>query len=143
MFERLAFACHLTLLVGACGLTGLGLIFAVFMDEVRPLCVGLAGGALSRILHQHGYRAWNFRRWEESFEPSDGGQTLVLEPERAERAKELSRLLVELATIDESKTGRDVWAVQELRQQAGALLKRDPALREDLADELAKHPEIE
>jgi hypothetical protein len=142
MLERLAFACHLALLVGACGLTGLGLIFAVFMDEVRPLCVGLAGGALSRILHQHGYRVWNFRRWEESFEPSDGGQSLVLDPARAERARELSRLLQELATLEENEASRDVWAVQDLRHRVGAMLERDPALREDLAGELAKHPEI-
>lgn len=142
MFERLAFACHLALLVGACGLTGLGLIFAVFMDEVRPLCMGLAGGALSRILHQHGYRVWNFRRWEESLEASDGGQPFSLDPAQAQRASELSHVLRELAAIKENEGSRDVWAVQELRHRAGVLLKSDPALREDFASELAKHPEL-
>jgi hypothetical protein len=142
MLERLAFACHLALFVGACGLTGLGLIFALFMDEVRPLCVGLAGGALSRILHQHGYRVWNFRRWEESLEPSDGRQSLALDPERTARANELSRLLGELSELKESVGGRDVWAVQDLRRRAAALLRDDAALREDFAGELAKHPEI-
>ena len=142
MLERLAFACHLALLVGACGLVGLGMIFAIFMDEVRPLCVGLAGGALSRILQQHGYRSWNFRRWEDSLEPSDSAQSLVLDPARAERANELSRLLRELAAIRENGARADVWEVQELRHRVGLLLKADPALREDFAGELAEHPEI-
>jgi hypothetical protein len=142
MFERLAFAFHLALLVAACGLTGLGLIFAVFMEEVRPLCVGLAGGALSRILHQHGYKVWNFRRWEESLEPSDRGQVLVLDPARAERANELARVLQALARIEAGETPRDVWEVQALRHRAGVLLQRDPALREDFAGELANYPEI-
>jgi hypothetical protein len=142
MLERLAFACHLALLVAACGLIGLGLIFAVFMDEVRPLCVGLAGSALSRILHQHGYRVWNFRRWEESFEPSDGRQSLVLDPARADRAHELARLLHELGALRENGGRPDVWEVQALRQRAAVLLNDDPVLREDFAGELAKHPEI-
>ena len=142
MLERMAFACHLALLVAACGLTGLGLIFAVFMDEVRPLCVGLAGGALSRILHQHGYRAWNFRRWEESFEPSDGAATLVSDPARAQHARELLKVLDELAALREDSAGCDVWAVQDLRNRAAALLNRDPSLREDFANRLARHPEI-
>lgn len=142
MLERSAFALHLALLVGACGLTGLGLIFAVFMGEVRPLCVGLAGGALSRIIHQHGYRAWHFRRWEESLERSNGGHLLAGDPARLERANELAQLLHELALLEENQGARDVWARQDLRHRVGALLKLDPALRADFATEIEQHPDI-
>jgi len=51
-------------------------------------------------------------------------------------------VLHELAAIQENETSRDVWAVQDLRHRAGALLESDPVLREELAGELAKHPEI-
>jgi hypothetical protein len=142
MLERFAFVCHLALLVGACGLIGLGLIFAFFMGEVRPLCVGLAGGALSRILYKQGYREWNFRRWEESFEPSDRDRALVFDSARAERSGELLHVLRDLAALEEDETHRDVWAIQELRQRVRSLLESEPALRREFAGELAKYPEI-
>jgi hypothetical protein len=142
MLERLAFACHLALLVGACGLTGLGLIFAVFMGEVRPLCIGLAGGALSRLVHQHGYRVWNFRRWEESLQPVEFGRGFMVDEGRAERAQELERLLHSLEILNRAEAERDVWAIQGLRQKVGALLASDPRLREECAAELARHPDL-
>jgi hypothetical protein len=142
MLERLAFACHLALLVGACSLTGLGLIFAVFMGEVRPLCIGLAGSALSRLVHQHGYRAWNFRRWEESLQPLEFGRGFLVDEGRAQRVRELERLLHELRALDESDADRDVWAVQDLRQKVSALLAKDPGLRKECAGELTRHPDL-
>jgi len=140
ILERMAFAFYLATFVGACALVGLGLIFAFVFGEVRPLCVGLAGGAFARLLQQHGYRVWHFARWEDSFEPSDASAGFGLHPEQAERLRELEDLLGSLETEDET---RSVWAVQELRHRASALLAAEPELREICAERLARHPELE
>ena len=142
IFERMAFVCYLGIVLGACGLVGLGLIFAVLLGEARPLCVGLAGGALARLLHEHGYRVWHFRKWEESFQPSDHGQAFMMDPVRAERVREMERLLGQLAALEENRGQRDLWAVQDLRHRATALLVRDPVLRKEFAAELTRYPEI-
>jgi hypothetical protein len=137
ILERLAFAVYLLAAISACGLIALGLIFALFMAEVRPLCLGLAGGAFVRLFQQHGYRQWHFAQWEDSFEPSDAPDGFLGESARSDRAAQLERLLHELEA-----GGRDVWAVQDLRHQIKALLAAEPALRESYAQELAGHPEL-
>jgi hypothetical protein len=140
VLERLAFAVYLFTFVGACGLIGLGLIFALMLEEVRPLCVGLAGGAFARLLQQHGYRVWHFARWEDSFEPSDAQADFGRDPVRSARLRELESVLREL---EDGTTGdREVWEVQALRHRANALLAREPELRDVCASQLARHPEL-
>ncbi len=144
VLERIGFLCYLTLLVGSCGLVGLGLIFALLLHEPRPVLFGLAGVLVMALLRDYGYRHWHFRDWEDSFVPSDGAQVMVLDATGQDRAEELERLLRELTDLDQPDlTGnRDVWTVQELRHQANTLLAQDPELREICADALARHPEV-
>jgi hypothetical protein len=142
VLERIAFVFYLATVVGAFGLTGLGLIFMLVLDEARPLCAGLAGGALARLLHDHGYRAWHFRRWEDCFEPSDRRLAFELDTVHEARARELDRLLGELAAATESTERRDVWEVQGLRHEVNALLASDPGLRHEFASELERHPDV-
>jgi len=136
MLERFAFAIYLVTIAGSCGLIGLGLLFALLLEEVRPLCVGLAGGALVQVLRQHGYRVWHFAQWEDSFEPSDARSDFGEDAVPVGRVGEFVEILRAL------EAGGDVWAVQELRHQARALLAAEPGLRERYAEELAEHPEL-
>lgn len=144
VLERIGFLCYLTLLVGSCGLVGLGLIFALLLHEPRPVLFGLAGVLVMAPLREYGYRHWHFRDWEESFTPSDRTQVMVLDATGQDRAEELERLLQKLTDLDQTRAGekRDVWTVQELRHQANALLAQNPELREICADALARHPEV-
>lgn len=139
ILERLAFALYLAAFAGACGLIGLGLIFALLLGEVRPLCVGLAGGAFARLLQQHGYRAWHFAKWEDSLEPSDAHADFGRDPIPSDHLDKFHTLLTEL----ESEEQRDIWSVQEIRHRLKALLTRHPELREACASELSRHPELD
>ncbi|MGB8170280.1 MAG: hypothetical protein WCF18_22450 [Chthoniobacteraceae bacterium] len=143
VLERVAFLCYLALLIGSCGLVGLGLIFALHLREPRPVLYGLAGVIVVAVLREHGYRHWHFRDWEESFEPVDAGG-VVLDAAGLERVEEFERLLRELTAIEEGDAAqqRDIWAVQELRSQAKALLAQDPSLRETCAAALGRHPDV-
>jgi hypothetical protein len=144
MLERLAFGFYLALIVGSCGLTGLGLIFGLVHGEVRPVCLGVAGLLLFAVIRPIGYRHLHFRDWEESFEPADGGNVLALSPEQQARGRELDELLRELDALERKRAAGepDVWAVNQARRAAAGLLAADPALREVFAAELADRPEL-
>ncbi len=142
ILERTAFVIYLGIFVVSCGLIGLGMIFAFLLHEVRPLCVGLAGGALARILQQHGYRVWNFARWEDTFEPSDAAAEFGEDAGCSAFAEKFERVLRDLEASEGGGASREVWAVQALRNQAKELLTAEPALRDRFASRLAHHPEL-
>jgi hypothetical protein len=144
VLERIAFIFYLGLCVCSCGLTGLGLIFAVALGDPQPLLFGCGGTVLSAILRDVGYRQWHFQRWEECCEPAGHHATTSAGAGNAEPAQELEQLLYELTRLDDRapREGRDVWRVQELRLRASALLSREPGLRARFARELERHPEL-
>jgi hypothetical protein len=144
MLERFAFACFLTLLAVSMGLTGLGVIFSLHEGDVRPAIFGVAGLLLALALRPLGYRHLHFRQWEDSFDLADAGSVFDLDPALSERAQAFAATLANLETLRQQIAAgdADVWAVQQLRHDAAAMLAADPALREVFAAELAAHPEL-
>lgn len=144
ILERLAFVIYLALFVGSCGLTGLGLIFAVMLGNPQPLILGCGGTVLTALIRDVGYRQWHFGKWEASLDAVNQQLTAGTASGGSDNAAKLDRVLNELRELDTAPAseGRDVWRVQRLRHQAKALLEREPALRHEFSRELARHPEI-
>lgn len=138
MLERLAFAAFLALLIGSVGLLSVGLLFGVAGGDYRAAAFGL-GGLLLFFLRPLGYKHLHFRECEESIELAEL-RASTLSPAQEGRALALAEALNALADLQER--GADIWAVQQMRHKASAMLADEPALREVFARELADHPEL-
>lgn len=144
MFERLAFACFLALLVASIGLLGPGLLFSLHAGEFRPALLGVAGLLIFFAIRPFGYKHLHFREWEDSLEPVECDGAFALNPAHDARARHFAALIEGLENLRQRAAAgeADVWEVQALRHRAALLLAADPALRARFASELAGHPEL-
>lgn len=141
-FERFAYLCFLTLVIGSLAQTWLGLLNGFHSGDLWPALGGVGAMAFAALVRQYGYRHLHFRECEESFELAE--THLEEDSEHASRRRALHALLQELTLLERRRdTGEvDIWVIQEVRDRATMLLEHDPALGKDLAFELESHPEV-
>lgn len=136
MFERLAYFCHLALLVGCIGATWLGAITGLATGNFGPMLAAVGGLGVSGWLHAFGNAHWHFRECEASLAIRDAAGLWPRSDEESACAAELTTLFMSL------EHEPDVWRRGELRREISRRLQAAPTLRDEFTTELARRPDI-
>jgi hypothetical protein len=132
ILERLACVCYLGLLLAS--LTGMWL--GTILLNWPAIGGAIAGLLVTRWLHVHGHAHWHFRECLAAVDAVKAGNRSP----RVDGEEELSGEVRGLFARMEAEP--DVWTRGELRREIAVRLAAQPTLREEFAENLARHPEI-
>jgi hypothetical protein len=144
IFERLVYVIWMALTAVSIGVLTLSPWVTWPDPGVSVVSASLGGLILSRVLHRVGYARLHFQEHGDSLDRVAPRSHSPGSPEHQERASSLRRLLQKWDALEEQRAGGggDVWEIHAVRREAKSLLQRDPQLRAEFDQEIARRPEL-
>ena len=132
--ERMAYVLYMGLLVFSIGGFWLGGMAGCITGNYKVMIYAMAGLCITRLLHVYGHAHWHFREIQAAIDSArEAGEW----PRSEAEEKLLGEIDGLFTRMDEEP---DVWTRGELRREIATKLAATPALREEFAERIARHP---